>query len=171
LSSCASIQVQDQVGSGKGQWWQAFGAVAAAAHLHNLRCDLGQGSGLAVIALAMLVSYLLSRHLLKLITSLARATEQLTQGDFSLRLATDRQDKLGLPVRVFSDLAESLQRSDSGDTDMTKFQDLTNDKTAGKTSEEVASTFIESCFAARTRLELAPSYTVGDCLLLPGDKE
>jgi two-component system sensor histidine kinase BaeS len=69
--------------------------------------------GLAVIALAMLMAYLLSRHLLKPITSLTRATEQLTQGDFSLRLATDRQDELGLLVRDFNDLAESLQRSDA----------------------------------------------------------
>lgn len=69
--------------------------------------------GLVVIALAMLVAYLLSRHLLKPITSLTRATEQLTQGDFSTRLATGRQDELGLLVRDFNELAESLQRSDA----------------------------------------------------------
>jgi nitrogen fixation/metabolism regulation signal transduction histidine kinase len=46
--------------------------------------------GLIVIVLGVLVSYLLSRHLLKPITPLAQATELLTRGDFSPRLPIDR---------------------------------------------------------------------------------
>lgn len=70
--------------------------------------------GLIVIALAFLVSYLLSRHLLKPVTSMARATELLSQGDFSSRLQVDRRDELGQLARDFNELAESLQQSETG---------------------------------------------------------
>lgn len=69
--------------------------------------------GLIVIALAMVVAFLLSRHLLKPITSLALATDALRRGEFASRLEVDRKDELGQLARDFNELADSLQQSDA----------------------------------------------------------
>lgn len=69
--------------------------------------------GALVIGLALVFAFLLSRNLLRPIAILARATGEMTRGNYQPQLEVRRRDELGQLSRDFKELALSLQRSDA----------------------------------------------------------
>ena len=62
------------------------------------------------LALSLLVSWLLARHLVAPILALSRHTRELQEGNYDSRLASDRRDELGTLTRQVDQLAERLDQ-------------------------------------------------------------
>jgi signal transduction histidine kinase len=63
--------------------------------------------------LALLASAWVARQISEPVAQLAHATNLLAEGDRSQRIALDRGDELGVLVRSFNHLAESIERSET----------------------------------------------------------
>jgi len=64
-----------------------------------------------VLAGALLFAWILARWLLAPIKALGRASQKLTAGDYSVRIADARTDELGVLAHDFNRLAEALERN------------------------------------------------------------
>ncbi len=67
---------------------------------------------LIVIALSALFAFPLARHFVGPINHLARATYQLTLGNYQQQIKTKRRDELGQLARDFNELAQNLSQVD-----------------------------------------------------------
>jgi len=72
-------------------------------------------SGLGAVALAGIIAYLLSRHLLRPIRAMAATTQRLQEGDYTARLADEaaRHDELCALARDVNELAGGLERGEA----------------------------------------------------------
>ncbi|MBF0132551.1 MAG: response regulator [Magnetococcales bacterium] len=68
------------------------------------------GAGFIVIAIGVLVSFFISRSIIKPIQHLARATSRLSQGVFDVDLQTDRSDEIGSLTKLFQEMVEKRAR-------------------------------------------------------------
>lgn len=62
------------------------------------------------LALSLLVSWLLARHLVAPITALTRHTRRLREGDYEGRLSSERGDELGELIRHVDSLGQRLEK-------------------------------------------------------------
>jgi two-component system sensor histidine kinase BaeS len=69
--------------------------------------------GTALFAVAALMGLPLARHLVKPIRELTRGTHELTQGNYAVKLPSERSDELGVLARDFNELAHTLAANDS----------------------------------------------------------
>jgi class 3 adenylate cyclase len=67
---------------------------------------------LGVIALAILISQLMSRMLAKPVEQLVAGTERIARGDFKVPIDTRRSDELGTLARSFNQMAAGLEQRD-----------------------------------------------------------
>ncbi len=68
--------------------------------------------GLVSLVIAVLISLLLSQHLVKPIQALRRGTRQLAEGNYALRMTQYGSDELGQLTHDFNALAERLQQNE-----------------------------------------------------------
>jgi len=68
---------------------------------------------LIVIALAGIIAFPLARHFVRPIEKLTAGTNQLTQGKYTLKLPSKRNDELGQLARDFNELARTLEQNES----------------------------------------------------------
>ena len=64
---------------------------------------------LFMLVLALLVAFPIAKYFTTLINKLTKATQELTKGDYSLRIQSDRKDELGRLAHNFDVLAQSLE--------------------------------------------------------------
>lgn len=69
--------------------------------------------GGALFAVAALMGLPLARHLVKPIRELTSGTNQLTHGNYAIKLSTERSDELGTLAHDFNELALTLAANDS----------------------------------------------------------
>ena len=69
-------------------------------------------AGCCVFALAGLVSFILSKHLVLPITKLTEAATRLSSLDFSARIDVRTSDELGQLATAFNSLAQSLEKNE-----------------------------------------------------------
>lgn len=86
--------------------------------VHQIQFIERQRAYLVVIAsvitiLALVVSALLARHLLKPVDALAKGTAKLATGNFAVRIRTDSKDELGRLAMDFNSLAQALERAET----------------------------------------------------------
>src|SRR5699024_5486748 len=62
------------------------------------------------LALSLLVSWLLARHLVAPVSALTRHTRRLREGDYQARLSSRRRDELGQLIRHVGGLGERLDQ-------------------------------------------------------------
>jgi signal transduction histidine kinase len=68
--------------------------------------------GLLAVAVAALVTFFLSRRILRPVESLAHAARGLSRGDFSQRVDVRSKDEFGELARTFNSMAEDLERTE-----------------------------------------------------------
>jgi signal transduction histidine kinase len=68
--------------------------------------------GLLAIAIAILLTFVLSRHILAPVKALTRAARQFGKGDFSRRVESDDRGELGELASSFNSMAEDLERTE-----------------------------------------------------------
>ena len=93
------------------------------ADLRDLRLR-GSGIGFGAAVLGLLLAWLMSRRLARPIRDLARATEQVRQGNFRTRVPVRAQDEFGQLAGSFNEMADELETKE-------KIRDL-----LGKVSDE-----------------------------------
>ena len=69
-------------------------------------------AALAALALALLLSYLLTRRLLRPLGEMARLTDRFAAGDFSQRVEVTTSDEVGQLGRAFNQMADAMARLD-----------------------------------------------------------
>lgn len=67
------------------------------------------GAGLAIMAVALWISLLISRHISDPIRSLVAGSKQLAGGDLSQTVKIDRRDELGVLAGAFNEMVRSLR--------------------------------------------------------------
>jgi signal transduction histidine kinase len=68
--------------------------------------------GLLAIAIAIILSFVLSRHLLAPVKALSKAARQFGKGDFSRRVESDDKGELGELAASFNTMADDLERTE-----------------------------------------------------------
>ncbi|OGO19244.1 MAG: hypothetical protein A2144_02115 [Chloroflexi bacterium RBG_16_50_9] len=68
--------------------------------------------GLLAIAIALVITFLLSRRILAPIKALTTTANRLGQGDFSQRVSIKSQDEVGALGRAFNSMASNLERAE-----------------------------------------------------------
>jgi two-component system, OmpR family, sensor histidine kinase BaeS len=68
---------------------------------------------LIVIVISALITFPLSKHLVKPINFLVEAAKQLAQGNYTIKLINNRHDELGQLAKDFNDLAKTLDKNSS----------------------------------------------------------
>jgi signal transduction histidine kinase len=68
--------------------------------------------GLVAIAIALLLTFLLSRHILAPVKALTNATRQFGKGDFSRRVDYQDKGELGELAQSFNSMADNLERTE-----------------------------------------------------------
>jgi signal transduction histidine kinase len=68
--------------------------------------------GLLAVAVAALVTFFLSRRILRPVESLAHAARGLSRGDFSQRVDVRSKDEFGELAKTFNSMAEDLERTE-----------------------------------------------------------
>ena len=69
-------------------------------------------AGLAGGGLAMAISFVVTRQILRPLTQLASAAEKIAAGDFSARVAVAKRGEFARVSTTFNQMAESLRRTD-----------------------------------------------------------
>ena len=65
--------------------------------------------GIAILVLALFLSYILLRQLLVPIAELSKTAQKVTQGDYSVRSDIRRNDEVGLLAKEFNSMVDTLQ--------------------------------------------------------------
>jgi signal transduction histidine kinase len=68
--------------------------------------------GLLAIAIAIILTFVLSRHILAPVKALSRAARQFGKGDFSRRVDSDDKGELGELASSFNTMADDLERTE-----------------------------------------------------------
>ncbi len=68
--------------------------------------------GLLAIAIAIILTFILSRHILAPVKALSRAARQFGKGDFSRRVESDDRGELGELASSFNTMADDLERTE-----------------------------------------------------------
>jgi HAMP domain-containing protein len=97
-------------------WAVAVTAERAALKVPLLKLQAGLGTGLALVALAVLVAaWLVARSLSQPLRRLHNAMQDLKAGDYEdARLPGNRRDEIGQTMRAFNALSEKLRRQQGG---------------------------------------------------------
>ncbi len=69
-------------------------------------------AALAALAVALLLSYLLTRRLLRPLAQMARLTDRFAAGDFTQRVEVTTSDEVGQLGRAFNHMADAMARLD-----------------------------------------------------------
>jgi adenylate cyclase len=89
----------------------ALNATAPEETRHDFLRWMGVGVFLGGISCSGLISWLIGRDLLEWVQTHTRATEEISQGNYAVRILSKRPDEFGQLIDRFNDMAAGLQRA------------------------------------------------------------